>query len=186
MTTFVDNVIVRSEVIQTGFGFYTDSQLEQLSACQIQSPVSFDSLGHALTGGLLDPRMGATDLGELCRTCNSNSMTCLGHPGHVKLDVSVYHPFLFAQMFNLLKTKCLSCHKFRIHTSKTRQLLIKLKLLEMGYSDEAASVDGISYAAKLDDDDGGAAAEGGGVGGGEGTKKILKKDKNIDATSALS
>ncbi len=103
MASFNDaNIVVRSEVIQAGFGFYTDKDLEQLSVCQVTSPISFDSLGHALPGGLLDPRMGATDMKDICRTCNSNSISCLGHPGHVKLDVSVYHPFLFAPMFTLL------------------------------------------------------------------------------------
>lgn len=44
------NPIVRSQVIETGFGFFSDDALRALSVCQITSPVSQDSLGNYLSG----------------------------------------------------------------------------------------------------------------------------------------
>ena len=44
----MSSTIVRSEVIETGFGLYTDDEIKALSACQITSPLSEDELGNAL------------------------------------------------------------------------------------------------------------------------------------------
>lgn len=66
-----------------------------------------------------------------CITCNLSYFQCPGHPGHIDLDVIVYRPMLFQQMFTLLKTKCAYCHKMKLSENKCRQVLIKLKLLQM-------------------------------------------------------
>lgn len=42
--------LVRSEVREVGFGFYTDAELLQLSVCKITSPISQDILGNSLPG----------------------------------------------------------------------------------------------------------------------------------------
>jgi DNA-directed RNA polymerase I subunit RPA1 len=46
----------------------------------------------------------------------------------------------FAELVRLLKLKCLSCHKLRIHANKVRYYLIRLKLLEMENIIEANQV----------------------------------------------
>ena len=43
-------VIVRSEVVETEFGFYTDEEIKSLSVCKVTSPLAFDALGNALPG----------------------------------------------------------------------------------------------------------------------------------------
>jgi hypothetical protein len=42
--------IVRSEVTETGFGFYTDDDIKDLSVRQIVSSISQDLLGNNLEG----------------------------------------------------------------------------------------------------------------------------------------
>ena len=44
------NPIVRSEVVETGFGFYSDEGIRAISACQITSPLAQDTLGNNLPG----------------------------------------------------------------------------------------------------------------------------------------
>ena len=41
---------IRSEVIETEFGLYTDDDVQSLSVCKITSPISFDALGNVLEG----------------------------------------------------------------------------------------------------------------------------------------
>ena len=136
------NSIVRSEVTETQFGLYTDEELRDLSVCKITSPLARDGLGNALHGGLYDPRMGATDFGQTCVTCNANSLQCPGHCGHVELDFPVYHPLLFGNLFQLVRSSCTTCKKFRMDETRIWRYLCKLKLLDM---------DDVSAAQKLDD-----------------------------------
>jgi hypothetical protein len=44
------SAVVRSEVREVGFGFYTDEELMKLSVCKVTSPISQDSLGNCLPG----------------------------------------------------------------------------------------------------------------------------------------
>ena len=44
------NQIIRSEVKETAFGFYSDEEVKALSVCKVTSPVTKDALGIPLTG----------------------------------------------------------------------------------------------------------------------------------------
>ena len=44
------SIIVRDEVIETNFGFYTDDDIKRLSVCKLTSPIAFDALGNTLQG----------------------------------------------------------------------------------------------------------------------------------------
>ena len=123
--------IVRSEVSETHFGFYSDDDIKALSVKRIVSSVARDTLGHAVLGGLYDPALGPIEQPNICQTCEQSYATCPGHCGHVELDVPVYNPLMFPSMYLLLRAKCLFCHKFRLGEAKVRHFLVKLKLLEL-------------------------------------------------------
>ena len=128
--------IVRSEVIEAAFGFYNEDEIRAMSVCHIVSPIVNDALGNAVPGGLYDARLGPTEPFINCVTCGMRYLTCSGHPGHIELDVPVYHPLLFPSMFQLLRAKCVYCNKFRMKSSQVRLYLVKLKLIEI--DDEAS------------------------------------------------
>ena len=44
------NQIIRSEVKETAFGFYSDEEIKALSVCKVTSPVTKDALGIPLVG----------------------------------------------------------------------------------------------------------------------------------------
>ena len=52
--------------------------------------------------------------------------------GHIELLLPVYNPINFQTLFNILRNKCWSCHKFRIHKDKIRRIVLQLKLLDRG------------------------------------------------------
>jgi DNA-directed RNA polymerase I subunit RPA1 len=130
--------VVRSTVSETKFGMYTDSELRNMSVCKVTSPLARDALGNPLNGGLYDPRMGATEMGQHCSTCGIHHVGCPGHPGHIELDFPVYHPLVFADLYQLVRSSCFCCHKLRMSKSKIWTYLAKLKLLEM---DDVAAAD---------------------------------------------
>ncbi|DAZ96934.1 TPA: hypothetical protein N0F65_012037 [Lagenidium giganteum] len=138
MDSATDQTILRYEVSEVGFGFYSDDEVRNLSVKQITSRVSFDSLNNPVIGGLYDPALGPVDFNVICPTCHQTQKECPGHIGHIELPVPVYNPVLFPHMINILKRKCFTCHKFRVASSTSRIIRVKILLLDNGFFEEAA------------------------------------------------
>ena len=51
---------------------------------------------------------------DVCSTCSLSQKECPGHMGHIELNVPVYNPFLFGELFKLLRRKCFFCHRFKV------------------------------------------------------------------------
>lgn len=137
MESATDQTILRYEVAEVGFGFYSDAEIRDLSVKQVTSRMSFDSLNNPVIGGLYDPAMGPVDFNMICPTCHQTQKECPGHLGHIELPVPVYNPVLFTHMLNLLKRKCFTCHKFRIASARSRVLRVKILLIDNGFDEEA-------------------------------------------------
>ncbi|KAJ0407192.1 hypothetical protein ATCC90586_005281 [Pythium insidiosum] len=140
MESATDQTILRYEVREVAFGFYSDDEIRDLSVKQITSRVSYDTLNNPVIGGLYDPALGPVDMNVLCPTCHQTQKECPGHLGHIELPVPVYNPVLFAQMLNILKRKCFTCHKFRTASARSRVLRVKILLLDNGFHEEAATL----------------------------------------------
>ena len=105
------------------FSVYNEATIRELSVKPLVNPVAFDPLGTPTIGGLYDPALGPVDNNENCSTCGLLGVHCPGHLGHIELPLYVYHPIFFQQMFQLLRSKCRSCHYLK-------QSPLELKLLE--------------------------------------------------------
>ncbi|GMF49967.1 unnamed protein product [Phytophthora fragariaefolia] len=140
MDSATDQTILRHEVTEVAFGFYSDAEIRELSVKQLTSRLSFDSLNNPVVGGLYDPALGPVDFNMICPTCHQTQKECPGHLGHIELPVPVYNPVLFGQMLNLLKRKCFTCHKFRVASARSRVVRVKILLLDNGFENEAAQL----------------------------------------------
>lgn len=138
MDAVTDQTILRYEVREVGFGFYSDAEIRDLSVKQVTSRMSFDHLNNPVIGGLYDPALGPIDFSKICPTCHQTQKECPGHVGHIELPVPVYNPVLFGHMLNILKRKCFSCHKFRVASARSRVLRVKILLIDNGFEEEAA------------------------------------------------
>lgn len=151
--------LVRAEVREVRFGFFSEEEVRALSVCRITSPVATDTLGNSLSGGLYDPRLGPRDqMAPHCTTCGMPYISCPGHCGHIELGVPVYHPLVFPSLFSLLRAKCMLCHRLRVSETRTRLFLAKMKLLEMGDAVAAQTLDGFAAASPLKEEEGDAVA----------------------------
>ena len=111
-----------------------------MSVKEITATTVFDDLGNAIVGGLYDAALGPIDFNQICPTCHLTQKECPGHLGHIELPVPVYNPVLFMTMYNMLKRKCLSCHRFRLSAHKIQEYRVKILLLDTGYIDEAMTL----------------------------------------------
>eukprot|EP00536_Pseudo-nitzschia_multiseries_P012011 jgi/Psemu1/260237/estExt_Genewise1Plus.C_4380015 len=129
-----NKTIVRKQIDAIQFGFYTDGDTRSRSVCEITSSVAVDPLlGSPLPSGVYDPRLGPSSVDSPpCPTCAQRYSTCPGHFGHIELCVPLYHPLLFSRLLELLRMKCLHCHKLALSTRESNVVETKFLLLEHG------------------------------------------------------
>jgi DNA-directed RNA polymerase beta' subunit len=74
--------------------------------------------GGEPAGTLSDPRLGATQNTRNAITYAS-AKTDHGNFGHCQLSLPVYHPLYYKQVYDIMKTICLSCASIRITADYT-------------------------------------------------------------------
>lgn len=125
---------VKDRFAAVGFQFYTDEEIEKLSVREIVDPVAFDHLNNPTKNGLHCKDLGVSpfDHKSVCPTCGLTMVHCPGHVGHIQLCAPIYNPFLMKDVYKLLKAKCFSCDRMRIHAGKITTYVVCLKLLKAG------------------------------------------------------
>jgi DNA-directed RNA polymerase beta' subunit len=94
------------------FGILSDDDITKMSVCELTST--------KLVGpnSVYDQRMGILEMDEICPTCNQNSKNCIGHFGHINLNVPVLHPLYHRLILNILKCICYKCSKLLLSGDK--------------------------------------------------------------------
>ena len=94
------------------FGVLSTEDILKMSVCEIQNT--------KLVGpnSVYDSRMGVLELNETCPTCQENSKTCIGHFGHINLNVRVLHPLYHRMILSILKCICYNCSRLLLTVEK--------------------------------------------------------------------
>ncbi|KYR02194.1 RNA polymerase I [Tieghemostelium lacteum] len=124
--------IIKNEVSNVSFQFYTSNDIRKLSVKQIIETEAFDSLGSSILGGLHDPSLGPIGPPEICYTCGLDYIECPGHFGHIELALPCYNPVTFQVLLKLLKSKCFNCNFFKHGKVQIEHYIKLLKLLYSG------------------------------------------------------
>ena len=138
----IDSKPIKDRFESVSFNFYTDKEIERLSVKNILNPTTFDHLDNPAPQGLHDKHLGVSpfDRGSQCPTCGQTSNYCPGHVGHISLVAPLYNPFMIKELYRLLKSKCFSCHRLRIHPQKIEAYTHALKLIKVGEVIESQSI----------------------------------------------
>ena len=67
-----------------------------------------------------DERMGTIEHSKRCVQCQQNSKDCVGHMGHIKLNIDIIHPLFYKQVLNFLKCVCYKCSKMLMTSSQLK------------------------------------------------------------------
>jgi DNA-directed RNA polymerase III subunit RPC1 len=59
-----------------------------------------------MENGVLDRRMGISDKGSLCATCNNKMKECVGHYGYIRLVLPVFHIGFLKHVISILQCIC--------------------------------------------------------------------------------
>ncbi|KAK9892524.1 hypothetical protein WA026_020509 [Henosepilachna vigintioctopunctata] len=124
------------------FNIFTNDDMKKLSVTKITTPLTFDSLGHPLNGGLYDKSLGPmTEKSDPCRTCQKNLSNCPGHFGYIELPLPVVNPIFHKTIGMILKISCLNCYCLQIPVHIKKALSIQIKLLNGGRIAEAVNIE---------------------------------------------
>ncbi|KAK4226975.1 hypothetical protein QBC38DRAFT_478950 [Podospora fimiseda] len=134
---------ISSSLESVEFTFLTAQEIRAISVRRIDSAETFDSLLNPVPGGLYDPSLGSWGDAP-CRTCGLNQAQCPGHPGHIELPVPVYHPVFMDQMYRLLRSQCVYCHRFRLPRREVHRFACMFRLLQYGLLREAQMIDSMA------------------------------------------
>lgn len=67
-----------------------------------------------------DDRMGVMETGKTCVQCQKTTKECVGHMGHIKLNIDIIHPLFYKQVLNFLKCVCYKCSRLLLTESQLK------------------------------------------------------------------
>ncbi|CAI2386343.1 unnamed protein product [Moneuplotes crassus] len=107
------------------FGILRPREVQALSVVEIKNERIYDDNGLPNHGGINDTRMGTTDKGILCGTCQGDSKECPGHFGHIQLAQPVFHIGYIDLVKKILKCVCYNCYKLLIRPTHEKYNALK-------------------------------------------------------------
>jgi DNA-directed RNA polymerase II subunit RPB1 len=115
-----------SNVVGIQFGVMSPEEIRGRSVVEVTTHETYEK-DVPVVKGLFDIRMGTTDMGKVCGTCNQNDVTCPGHFGHIELARPVYHYQFISIIQKILRCTCIQCSKLLINkeSSQVKSLMKK-------------------------------------------------------------
>jgi DNA-directed RNA polymerase II subunit RPB1 len=109
-----------TEIKKIKFCIYTNANIKKYSVVAdeiygidlAESRVNSNNNNEPKVGGLLDLRLGSTDMFYPCATCGDTE--CPGHFGHTVLAEHVFHYGFLTHLRNILSCICLKCSKLLV------------------------------------------------------------------------
>ncbi|EJD52444.1 beta and beta-prime subunits of DNA dependent RNA-polymerase [Auricularia subglabra TFB-10046 SS5] len=132
---------IPSGVASISFYSLSPEEIRRVSVKQIVNPVLLDDLNRPNQGALYDPALGPSGPKDICATCRLQSFECPGHFGHIELPAPVFHPLFMNSLYNLIRSTCMFCHRFKLSREVLCKYAAKLRLLEYGLLQAAQDLD---------------------------------------------
>ena len=117
MSAKYDESVYHIDEIQ--FSVYSNDIVKEYSSVSkddygINLPESYEN-SEPKRGGLVDTRLGITDLNLDCAYCGLKAKDCPGHFGHTELSEPVFHTLFFPIVKNILNCICLRSSRLLAH-----------------------------------------------------------------------
>lgn len=134
---------------EISFGIYTNEMVKKYSAVRndpfgINIADSYDNY-EPKKGGLVDTRLGSSDIYITCTTCGLNTMDCDGHFGHTELAEPVFHFGFLNHLITLLKCVCLKCSNILIERTDDNMKRFQNKAGKYRYKEIKDMVKNINF-----------------------------------------
>jgi len=95
------------------FSVMSPEEIRNRSVVEVTKYETYDK-DEPVVKGLFDIRMGSTEMGKICGTCQQKNINCPGHFGHLELAKPVYHYHFINMLPKILNCVCFHCSKLLI------------------------------------------------------------------------
>lgn len=104
---------VIKKISHVSFCIDSAQEIQQTSHLQVKQKNLYnqDQKRTPVQNGVLDRRMGVSQKGTICETCNQGLNECVGHFGYLDLALPVFHVGHFRATVTILQTMCKSCSR---------------------------------------------------------------------------
>jgi DNA-directed RNA polymerase II subunit RPB1 len=115
-----------SNVVGVQFSVMSPEEIRERSVVEVTTHETYEK-DTPVVKGLFDIRMGTTDMGKVCGTCNQSDVDCPGHFGHIELARPVYHFQFISTIQKILRCTCIQCSKLLVNkeSPKIKSLMKK-------------------------------------------------------------
>tara|TARA_B100001094_G_scaffold333430_1_gene412102 strand:+ start:11061 stop:12410 length:1350 start_codon:yes stop_codon:yes gene_type:complete len=107
-----------NEIGQIQFSIASADEIRNMSVVKVVFNDMYER-GYPKSGGLCDLRMGTSDRGYKCQTCNGDISTCPGHFGHIELCTPIFHLGYIKTVHKILQCVCLQCSSLLPHKNNS-------------------------------------------------------------------
>lgn len=114
--------LVTEKIKCVRFSLPSAEEIEKLAVVEITEPETIDNSRH-VPNGLNDLRLGSTERGVRCFTCNYDGRLCPGHWGYINLAVPVYHLQFMKLLKHIFECVCLNCSNILIYDNDLKEYI---------------------------------------------------------------
>jgi len=121
------------------FGIYSSEEIVKNSVCEIHNV--------KLTGphSVYDERMGVMEPNKKCVTCGQTEKKCIGHFGHIVLNIDVLHPLFNKLTMLILKCICYKCSRILLSKEQLELNSLLKYLKQTRFNKIVEKMDKIDY-----------------------------------------
>ena len=103
--------------------------IRKVATVKVIVPELYDEDGAPVRGGLMDPRMGVIEPGQVCETCGKPAGKCPGHFGYIELARPVVHILYVQYIKELLSAVCHNCGRVKLTEEEMKKVRFKIERL---------------------------------------------------------
>lgn len=105
----------------------------QISKAEVSTHELYAGPLAPVASGPLDLRMGVGTKLLRCGTCGEGLEGCVGHFGHARLSVPIYHIGYFKHLLLILKMVCKYCYHVLLPREELEGGLVRMRRVEHNY-----------------------------------------------------
>lgn len=126
---------VIKKISHVSFCIDSAQEIQQTSHLQVKQKNLYnqDQKRTPVQNGVLDRRMGVSQKGTICETCNQGLNECVGHFGYLDLALPVFHVGHFRATVTILQTMCKTCSRVMLKVDDAKMFSKRLMNPNLSY-----------------------------------------------------